>query len=290
MHGAGYHAAMNEETTAVPLLSLAAGVLPEFPPDEIVNAAGVAGFPASGIWFDPETWTDATTERVRAALAAHRLVPLDIEVIWIRPGRAIADYAPRLIAAGGELGARNVLIVSVNPVLADTQHQFGELCELAAKAGMRAVLEFLMIGETKSLPQALEVVRGVGHPAGGVLIDALHLQRSGGRPEDLASVDPALLPYAQLCDAPADLAEHTYQSWLTDAVDGRSAPGEGELPLARLLDALPAHTPLSLEVRSRRYREQYVDPVARAGAVLAQTRRFFAELPSASARTPGALR
>jgi sugar phosphate isomerase/epimerase len=269
---------MNHPTNALPLLSLAAGVLPEFPPDEIVGAAGAAGYPASGIWFDPETWTDATTQRVRAALGTHGLVPLDIEVIWIRPGRAIEDYARRLIAAGGELGARNVLIVSVNPVLADTQHQFGQLCDLAQAAGMRAVLEFLMIGEIKSLAQALEVVRGVGHPAGGVLIDALHLQRSGGRPEDLAGVDPALFPYAQLCDAPAELALHTYQSWLVDAVDGRSAPGEGGLPLARLLEALPAETPLSLEVRSRHYREQYADPVARAGAVLAQTRRFFAEL------------
>jgi sugar phosphate isomerase/epimerase len=269
---------MNHSTSVVPLLSLAAGVLPEFPPEEIVDAAGVAGFPASGIWFDPGTWTDATTRRVRAALAAHALVPLDIEVIWMRAGRTIEDYARRLIAAGGELGARNVLIVSVNPVLTDTQHQFGQLCELAAAAGMRAVLEFLMIGEIKSLGQALEVVQTVGHPAGGVLIDSLHLQRSGGRPEDLAGVDPALLPYAQLCDAPGKLAEENYQAWLVDAVDGRSSPGEGELPLARLVRALPAQTPLSLEVRSRRYREQYADPVARAGAVLKQTRQFFADL------------
>jgi sugar phosphate isomerase/epimerase len=71
------------------------------------------------------------------------------------------------------------------------------------------------------------------------------------------------------------------QAYLEDAVDGRSAPGEGGLPLAALLNALPAGIPLSLEVRSRRYREQYPDPVARARAVLEQTRRFLRSLPAA---------
>lgn len=264
-----------------PMLSLAAGVLPEFPPDVIVAAAAEAGYPASGIWFDPQTWSDSTTRRVRDRLEAGALLPLDIEVIWMRPGREIEASARRLIAAGGELGARNVLIVSVNPDPADTRHQFGMLCELAAAAGMRAALEFLMIGHLQTLEQALAVVRDVGHPAGAVLVDALHLQRSGADPDDLLAVDPGLLPYAQICDAPALLAEPNYQTWLEDAVDGRSAPGEGELPLSRLIRALPPGTPLSLEVRSRRYREQYPDPVARARAILDQTRRF---LDSASPR------
>jgi sugar phosphate isomerase/epimerase len=259
-----------------PMLSLAAGVLPEFAPDIIVAAAAAAGYPASGIWFDPQTWSDSVTARVRGALAANALTALDIEVIWIRPGRAIAADARRLITAGGELGARNVLIVSANPDRAETCHQFAGLCELAAAAGMRAVLEFLMISEIRSLADALAVVGAVQHPAGAVLIDALHLQRCGGRPADLARVDPLLLPYAQICDAPAALAETTYPAYLTDAVDGRSAPGEGALPLAQLLTELPPGTPLSLEVRSRRYREQYADPVARARAVLQQTRAFLA--------------
>jgi sugar phosphate isomerase/epimerase len=262
-----------------PLLSLAAGVLPEFPPDVIVAAAAESGYPASGIWFDPATWTSATTGRVRSALESGALTPLDIEVVWIRPGRNVEDAALRLIDTGGDLGARNVLIVSANPVLADTQHQFATLCERAAAAGMRAMFEFLMISEVKTLAQALDVVRGVDHPAGGVLIDALHLQRCGATPDHLRGLDPALFPYAQLCDGPAVLAEPDAQRYLEDAVDGRSAPGEGGLPLASLLDALPGGIPLSLEVRSRRYREQYPDPVARARAVLEQTRRFLAELP-----------
>jgi hypothetical protein len=48
------------------------------------------------------------------------------------------------------------------------------------------------------------------------------------------------------------------------------------LPLRDLVAALPNDLPLSLEVRSKRYRETYPDPVDRARAVLAATRKFLA--------------
>lgn len=257
------------------LLSLAAGVLPEFAPDVIVRAAARAGYPATGIWCDTDTWTDATTRAVAVELRNGALQALDIEVIWIRPGREVEDSARRLIEIGATLGARNVLIVSANPVLADTKHQFATLCELAAAAGMRAVLEFLMIAQVKTLAQAVDIVTDVGHPTGGVLVDALHLARCGATAADILRVAPHLLPYAQLCDGPAQLARADHASYLSDAIDGRCAAGEGALPLDALLKALPPELPLSLEVRSKRYRDRYADPVDRARAVLDQTRAFL---------------
>jgi sugar phosphate isomerase/epimerase len=257
------------------LLSLAAGVLPEFPPDEIVRAAAESGYRASGIWCDMETWTDATTRAVQRQLRDGAMQALDIEVIWIRAGREVADSARRLIDIGGALGARNVLIVSANPRLDETKHQFAALCEYAAAAGMRAMLEFLMIAQVKSLAQAVEVVTDVGHPAGGILIDALHLARCGASAADVAAIARDRLPYAQLCDGPARLQHPDYDAYLADAIDGRCAAGEGELPLRDLLKALPEGVPLSLEVRSKRYREKFPEPVERARAVLAVTRDFL---------------
>jgi sugar phosphate isomerase/epimerase len=257
------------------LLSLAAGVLPEFPPDVIAAAAASAGFPATGIWCDTATWTETTTRKVEVVLRANALVPLDIEVIWIRAGRTVSDSARRLIDIGGTLGARHVLIVSANPDPNDTKRQFAELCGLAEQAGMRAVLEFLMIAEVKTLAQALDIVRSVDHPAGGVLIDALHLERCGATAADVAALDRALLPYAQLCDGRARLDRTDHAAYLEDAIDGRSSPGEGELPLRRLLAALPSDLPLSLEVRSKALRNRFADPVERARAVLDATRRFL---------------
>ena len=65
---------------------------------------------------------------------------------------------------------------------------------------------------------------------------------------------------------------------LTDALDGRSAPGEGELPLAEVLNALSDSVPLSLEVRSKRYRHDFEDPGERARAVLEKTLDYMARL------------
>ena len=257
------------------MLSLAAGALPEFPPDQIVAAASEAGFSASGIWCDTKTWTAATTRAVARRLRDGGLIPLDIEVVWMGPGRQVTDDALRLIDIGGELGAQNVLIVSANPDPSETTQQFAVLCERAQSAGMRAVLEFLMIAQVRTLAQALEIVTNVGHPAAGLLIDALHLARCGALPEDVARIPRALLPYAQLCDGAATLHAPDFRAYLADAMDGRLAPGEGELPLRELLRALPETVSLSLEVRSKRHRERFPDPVERARAILRATERFL---------------
>ena len=93
----------------------------------------------------------------------------------------------------------------------------------------------------------------------------------------LADVDPALLPYVQLCDGNLACAPD-YEHLLEDALDLRCAPGEGELPLHTVVGALPDGEPFSLEVRSRVYRERYPNPVERARAVREQTERFLMEL------------
>ncbi|NDB06935.1 MAG: sugar phosphate isomerase/epimerase, partial [Acidimicrobiia bacterium] len=50
------------------LLSIAAGVHPELAPADMVTTAAAAGWPACGIWFDGNTWTDATSREVRRRL------------------------------------------------------------------------------------------------------------------------------------------------------------------------------------------------------------------------------
>jgi sugar phosphate isomerase/epimerase len=66
-------------------------------------------------------------------------------------------------------------------------------------------------------------------------------------------------------------------AYYVDAIDGRLAPGEGSVPVAAMVMALPADLPVSLEIRSLHYRETYRDPLERARAILAQTQAFFAQ-------------
>lgn len=255
-------------------LSLAAGNVQEFAPAEMVRAAAAADFDAAGLWVEPDTWTAATTREVRARLDESGVPVLDVEVAWIRPGPP--DPAlERIIEIGGEVGARFVLVVSSDPDRGATKRRFAELCQRAADAGLVAVLEFLPITEIRTLADALDVVRDVAHPSSGILVDALHLARTGGKPDDLRALEPALLPYAQPADAPLAPPGSDVGSLLHEAIDGRLLPGAGELPLRDWLDALPADIPLSPEIRSRTLRERYPDIVARARAIGDATRRWL---------------
>jgi len=65
------------------------------------------------------------------------------------------------------------------------------------------MLEFLPYSQIRSLAEAVAMLGDVSPANAGVLVDALHLSRSGGSPADLAQYDPALFSYMHLCDAPA---------------------------------------------------------------------------------------
>ena len=85
-----------------------------------------------------------------------------------------------------------------------------------------------------------------------VLVDALHFSRSGGIPAHIAQVDPALFRYAQICDASPDMpGPGDTQALVREARTGRLLPGEGVLPLAELVAALPDTVPLAVEAPCR---------------------------------------
>jgi sugar phosphate isomerase/epimerase len=257
------------------LISLAAGVVQEFPPEAVVYAAAAAGFNATGIWCDLASWNNRRGDRVRTALADTGLCALDLEVVWLKPGEAL-DTHDAMIEIALDLGVRNVLCVSSEPNLARTKLRFEHLCKKAEAGTLRVVLEFLAFTEISSLQQSLEVVQDVAHPAGGILVDALHLRRTGASPLDLRKIAPALLPYIQLCDASAMPQDSSPEGLLEDALYLRRLPGDGELPLREILAELHPQLPLSLEIRSRALLEKFPsDPLARAAHVFAATQRFL---------------
>ena len=242
------------------MISLASGTLPEFGPVEVTRAAADAGFQGCGIWFDSQTWTDATTHDVGNAFVESGLKPLEIEVIDIKPGAADPQHR-RLLEIGAEIGASEAIVVSSDSDLEAVKVRFAALCEHGDRLDINLCLEFLPIYQVKSLPMALEVLAAVGHPRGKLLIDPLHLARAGATVADVAGLSSDLFSFAQFCDAPLYLpGEPTFECLLEEALDGRSTPGAGGLPLRELLEVLPRDLPLSLELRSRRLREQFPGP------------------------------
>ena len=51
------------------ILSLAAGVLPEFPAEVVADAAGDPGYPFAGFPVDPKPWAAGGTRRVKERVA-----------------------------------------------------------------------------------------------------------------------------------------------------------------------------------------------------------------------------
>jgi sugar phosphate isomerase/epimerase len=254
-------------------LSLAAGCVLDATPAETVAAAAEAGFDAVGVWVDLDTWGPATTAEVRQRLDDSGLRALDVEVAVLRPG-GDDDDGLRMLDIGAALGATCGLFVCFDEDLGRTADRFARVCEHASSIGLSAVLEFMVFTAVRTLADAIDVVTQAGHPAGGVLVDPLHLARSGGRSADLARADARLFPYAQYCDATQDPPPG--DQLLEEALHGRLLPGEGVLPLDEFLNALPVGAPLSVEVRSRALRRRYPNPVERARAIATASRRHLA--------------
>jgi sugar phosphate isomerase/epimerase len=256
-------------------IALASGVLPEFGPVETIKAAVAGGFDAVGLWVEPEHWTAITIRESKAALANSGLELLDVEVIWLKPDSDMALHK-RSIDIGAELGARNVLCVSSDPDMGATAARLADLCRHAEGSGIRVALEFGIFTEVKTIEMALVVLDAVANPLRALLIDPIHVDRSGCTATQIAAVPRGLLPYAQFCDAPAQRPDpDDFDAIITDAIDLREQCGAGALPLAEIYAALPANIPLSIELRSKKLREGVPDPNARAKAVAYATRAWL---------------
>jgi len=245
------------------LLSLAAGVQLDVAPVDMATVAFQSGWPAVGIWFDGKTWTDATSREVRQRLDDTGVIPLDIEPII--PSEDGNDFAEQLIEAAAVIGARHILFTSRLKDQARTTDRYREVCAMAQPHGITVVCEFLPIFPLNTLSMATEIVRSSDASNGGVLIDNLHLSRSGSSIEDVQTMPTGLFPYLQICDAPAQRPTD-FGGLLDEALNGRLCPGEGSLPIAELLQAVP-NVPLSFEVRSKFLRD-ISDPVDRAKYLL----------------------
>lgn len=254
------------------LISYAAGNAPDFSTVEIARCAAAAGWPACGIWYDPETWTAQTTKELKSIFEGSGMVPLDIEVIYIQPEET-ESYAEQLIEAGAEIGAQNALIVSSDEDLEATAKRFQALAAFALDHGVKPNFEFLPITAVKTLDQALQVIADA--PGAALMPDLLHLVRSGGSVEDLARIPKEALHYAQLCDGPADLPSMAFETLLSDALDGRVLPGEGGLPCRDFMAALPKALPISLEIRGEVLRDSFPELQERAAHTLRQTQLFL---------------
>ncbi|MDA9494848.1 sugar phosphate isomerase/epimerase family protein [Bradyrhizobium sp. CCBAU 11361] len=224
-------------------------------PVALVAEAARAGFGFIGLRVIPVTaggpayptrvGTDAHRE-LKRSLAGEGVRLNEIEFVQLTPRVDIPALAG-LFEAAADLGAVAVIASGDDDDPVRLTAHFADLCDLAQQFGLRVDLEFMRWRAIGSLPQAEAIVRGAGKANGTILVDALHLHRSGGKPGDLISIPAHHLRAVQICDAVAVMPVGD-AAIIAEAREGRLPPGEGALPLGELLEALPADASLSVEM------------------------------------------
>lgn len=246
------------------LISLAAGIMPEATPAQLIECAAASDFDFGGMWIEKDSWTQATTRAIRAQARDAGVELLDCEVAWIMPG-APDPWLTELVDIAAELGARNLLCVSSDPDMAATTAKFQTLVDAARGTGVRVNLEFGIFTEVKTIHMARSILEAVEGEAKALLVDTLHWSRSGGTAQDLAAIPHEWLSYCQPCDAPIEGPDVTnFDAIIDDAINRRMALGTGGLALGAMVDALPAHLPMAVEERSAALRDNFPDLIARA--------------------------
>jgi sugar phosphate isomerase/epimerase len=235
-------------------LSLAPLTINEAGPLELIAAAAAGGFDAVSLRVIGAPGVEAVAplagDTALIAAIRQRLADCGVGVysatgIWLAPDFAVASVEPAL-AVAAELGASHCLAVGYDDDRPRLVANFAALCQMAARYGLTIALEFMPYIPVNNVAEAARLVREAGEPNAGLVIDTLHLARSGGTPADVAAVERERIAYVQLCDAPRvrppELARRD------ESLHRRLYPGEGELPLFELMDALPADVTIDLEV------------------------------------------
>lgn len=264
----------------MPLLSLAHFTVIDADPLLLIDVGAAAGFDAVGLRIVAPPGAapivpvvgDALMQRaIKARLAATGMKIWDTEAIWLLPETEISSLEP-VLDTSAELGATHLIVCGNDPDRTRTLDDLARLCEASHRRGLRVMLEFLPYTEIRSLAETHAVLEQIRPANAGILVDAVHLSRSGGSPADLASYDPALFGLVHLCDVPAE--PPPFEGLRAEARGGRLFPGEGGLWLEQFVRAFPADTVFAVEAPTHRHAT--LPPVERARKAADASRALLA--------------
>jgi sugar phosphate isomerase/epimerase len=234
-----------------------------------IPAAQASAFP----YVFPRVASVGAAKTLAARLDGLGVSVWNVDTFIAEPKVKIADYRETLDIAAA-LGAHTINALNLFPAeaAAAAAETLGSFSTLAAQAGLAVVLEWFRFSSTRTLGAAVDLIRLANQPNLGLNVDILHLVRNGGKPGDLAAVDPALIRYAQICDGPL---EQPLDAQGDEGVFNRNFPGEGEFPLVDFVRNLPRDAVLSIEAPVNRLRPS-LDPMQRAARAVDGTRRVLA--------------
>ena len=219
------------ETSPVPVL-------------ERVQAVASTGWMGMGLVHDDLQVVADTIgfAALRRAIEDAGLRHVEVELAtgwWRADDRSWRERWSLLLQAAQELKASFVKIGTEfgDPVedLTPFVRPLRRLADEAASAGTRVALEPLPFGLVASMPQGAELIRAVGHPAAGLLVDFWHVFRAGtSLPELIDSLDPTYVFGIELCDARSEVVGTLFE----DTRDRRTLVGLGDQDVLGFIRAI----------------------------------------------------
>jgi sugar phosphate isomerase/epimerase len=247
--------------------------------DALVKAGydgiGLRMYASPGVAYEsvtqPVTGNPALMREIKSALGNSGLILYDALSYYVRPNFDLERMMPSLEFTA-ELGFPYAMAICDDPDWPRQVDNFGRFCDAVANLGMSVAMEAPVTQNTvNTLPMALQVIAEAGRANAVICLDPLHFLRSGHTPEDLRGHDPKLFPYTQIRDGTA-----------TAGPGAQPGMGHGSVPLAAILDALPADLPLSIEWS--RGRDSAYSAAQWAKIALDGTREFMESYYAESAR------
>jgi sugar phosphate isomerase/epimerase len=224
-------------------------------PAVLVAAAAAGGFDQVGLtlWTPgagapAQLCSDGRLRRsLRRQLDGSGVAALDVGVVVLSAELDQGEVA-RTLECGRELGADRVIVMNQDPEPGRAVAALAAVCDQAAQLELLVGVEFMPYSASRTLAQAVALVAATAAPTAGVVLDLLHLHRSGSVPQ-LAALDPRLVHLVQLCDGhqKAPAANRLREEALGD----RLYPGHGGLLVPELEPFLSPGVPVTVEAPVR---------------------------------------
>lgn len=264
-------------------LSLAYLTVQGCPPLDHVRAAAAAGYDSAGLRLiaplgldlaHPIVGDKALIGRLKSLSSELGVDFLDGEVFTLTPATDVREWQAVLETAA-ELSMPLMQITSEDPDRNRAADNLARIAGMAADHGIAMAIEFMRWRTAATIEDAAELAGLSGARNVGILLDALHLSRSGGSPAAVAALPSDLILYLQLCDAGAEMPADD-PSCIAEARGGRLQPGTGALWLRELMDVLPADIAISVETPNSA--DHALDFTQKAQKGMDFSRRFLASL------------
>jgi sugar phosphate isomerase/epimerase len=260
-------------------LSLAPVTINELDPPALIEAAHAGGFASTDLRVlgapgaapvAPVIGNRPMIAAIAAALADTGVTLFSATGVWLVPEFDL-DAALPAFEVAARLGATYFLAVGNDPDEGRMTANLVRLAEAAGQHRLRLALELMPYTAVNSLAKAHRMVVASRADNLGLLIDALHLARAGGTPDEVGRLPREHIAYLQLCDAPAQLPPG--MTLRQESLGARLYPGDGDLPLKALMKSLFEGIVIDVETPVIADRDR--SPAERACLALSATQRFL---------------